>query len=317
MKNRIRQVRISQPRWDIVEAELWIDVVPEVVTASTEIRGRLMGPRCLFSSTVEVAYPLRPTRSGNASPGLRSRAIIPEPNFWEPQCPFFYEGIVELWEEGTCLDQVHVRHGLRLIQLDARGLRVNGNRLTVRGAARTELSEQAARDLRQGGFNAVVLPLSAAAAPGWDVADRLGLFVIGRGCVGAESPRLAEELSQHPSCLGWIISSQQLQQGTSDHVDSPESLSEKGSDPRKRPRGQTPFRVGSELSTGGSLVIAEVTELPVPSLPRAVTVIACPERLLPELASSSLPRLLLREDSPKDSAPPSGTMPGVVGWIDS
>ena len=61
MSNRIREVRVTQRRWDAMEAELWITVVPEQRTPTLEVRGRLVGPHCPgVTTTVAVAYPLRP-----------------------------------------------------------------------------------------------------------------------------------------------------------------------------------------------------------------------------------------------------------------
>ena len=60
MANRIRRVEIRERLLDPSEPEVWVMVHPERVTPTTEVVGRLMGPRCRFAETVEVAYPLRP-----------------------------------------------------------------------------------------------------------------------------------------------------------------------------------------------------------------------------------------------------------------
>jgi hypothetical protein len=110
MSNRIRDLQVTQRRWDAAEAELWITVVPEQLTPTTEVRGRLVGPRCPGVSTVEVAYPLRPlSRPPEGLAGLTARVIIPDPLAWEPQSPFVYEGPVELWQDGQKCDQRPVR----------------------------------------------------------------------------------------------------------------------------------------------------------------------------------------------------------------
>jgi hypothetical protein len=110
MSNRIQQVRVVHKRWDAAEAELWITVEPELQTPATEVRGRLLGPRCPGVSTVEIAYPLRPLpRSAETSPGLTARVIIPDPVAWSREQPFVYEGPVELWQDGQKCDMVPVR----------------------------------------------------------------------------------------------------------------------------------------------------------------------------------------------------------------
>ncbi len=57
MDNRIRQIEVRDRSLIPAEAEVWITVTPEHHTPTTEVRGRLMGPRCPYASTVEVAYP--------------------------------------------------------------------------------------------------------------------------------------------------------------------------------------------------------------------------------------------------------------------
>src|SRR5947208_5556374 len=101
MANHIRELQVTQRRWDAAEAELWITVTPEQLTPTTELRGRLVGPRCPGVSTVEVAYPLRPLpRSGDTPAALTARVIIPDPLAGEPNRSFYYEGPVELWQDG-------------------------------------------------------------------------------------------------------------------------------------------------------------------------------------------------------------------------
>ena len=148
MDNRIRQITVRNVQLNPAQAEVWITVVPEHQTPTTEVRGRLMGPRCPYASTVEVAYPLRPlspSQKPTEPGGFTQRVIIPEASLWEPQCPFLYQGPIELWQDGQRRDQVLVRHGLRSFQLKERGLHVNGRPLILHGRAVSACSEDDAR----------------------------------------------------------------------------------------------------------------------------------------------------------------------------
>src|SRR5437763_797077 len=101
MINRIKRIHLFDARLDPAEAEIYISVYPEQLTSTTQVRGRLTGPRCPYASTVEVGYALREhSREYSLTdiPHLSMRVIIPEPNFWEPETPFLYEGALELWE---------------------------------------------------------------------------------------------------------------------------------------------------------------------------------------------------------------------------
>jgi hypothetical protein len=96
-------VRVHQ--LDPTVAELRVEFVN--LPADVEVRGRLMGPRCLGMSTVEVAYPLRPCK-----PGVYS-VLIPEPIFWTAERPCIYEGPAEFRRNGQIVGTLAVSVGIR------------------------------------------------------------------------------------------------------------------------------------------------------------------------------------------------------------
>jgi hypothetical protein len=92
-------------RLDPTVAELHIEF-PDL-PADVEVRGRLMGPRCPGSSTVEVAYHLQRIAGGSY------RVIIPEPVLWSRERQCVYAGPVE-FHRGDCLARVlAIQIGLR------------------------------------------------------------------------------------------------------------------------------------------------------------------------------------------------------------
>ena len=115
MSNKLRQVTAQVRRLSAAEAEVWLLIEAERITPTTEVRGRLMGPRCPGVSTIEVAYPLRPfPRQPEGLPPLSRRVVIPEPSLWEPGQPFVYQAVVELWEDGQRCDGAEFDYGLRM-----------------------------------------------------------------------------------------------------------------------------------------------------------------------------------------------------------
>jgi beta-galactosidase/beta-glucuronidase len=115
MTNHILKTVLEIRRLSAAEAEVWVTVEAEEVTAGTALRGRLVGPRCAGVSTIEVAYPLRcaPRTSMDPPRSLLAQAIIPDPNLWTEQTPFLYEGLVELWQDGQQCDQATFSLGLK------------------------------------------------------------------------------------------------------------------------------------------------------------------------------------------------------------
>ena len=187
MTNRIVHVSIRDHALTPAEADVRVVVLPDRSDAGTEVRGRFVGPRCLFAETIEVAYPLR--RAGE-----EYRVVIPEPSFWDTSSPHLYLVHVELWQDGTKCDEVRLRHGLRGLRGTAKGLMVNGARQTLRGRVVSSFSEDEARRLRLDGVNLLLAPSQEVGV--WEIADRVGFFVVGTG--------MDEALDEHPSHLGWL-----------------------------------------------------------------------------------------------------------------
>ena len=207
MNNGIQTVEVRHYRLDPAEAELRITVIPEQPAEGLEIRGRLMGPRCAYSNTIEVAYPLRPlVRGGEAPVGLVKRVLIPEPSFWEPSCPFLYEGPLELLQGNDRLAQWQLSHGLRTFKMRPRGLLLNGNPFVLNGVVRDHLDAPDAAALRQAGVDAVLTVLSESFDL-WDQSDRLGFLVVAR--VGSTNEELlaaaARQLNGRASHLAWLL----------------------------------------------------------------------------------------------------------------
>jgi hypothetical protein len=295
MENRIQRVQVHDHRLSPAEAEAWITVVPAQRKPTLEVRGRLMGPRCAYTSTVEVAYPLRPSLRAydpEEIPRLSTRVVIPEPSWWDLECPFLYQGPVELWDGSKCLDQIQVSHGFRVLQLTPQGLWLNGRPLRVRGVACDQCSEEEARRLHQSGCNTLLIPMGDPSAGLWDIADWLGFLVLGRLTSKGDLPR-AQTLSAHPSCLGWLL--------------APEFG-----------RDLPVIAILSAHPTAqGQLLGAQLDQRPVEPPPAGVSLVACTEELLPELADMHLPKIVLRHPRAGENSEPTwAATPGILGWID-
>jgi len=113
--NRIREVKTEVRRLSAVEAEVWFIIEADFTSATTELRGRLIGPRCPGISTIEVAYPLQPIpHPTEKMTGLCRRVNIPDPSLWESDKPFVYHAVIELWQDGELLETAEFDCGLRM-----------------------------------------------------------------------------------------------------------------------------------------------------------------------------------------------------------
>jgi hypothetical protein len=203
MPNRILDVVVVNYRLDPHETELRVHVKTEHLTPTTEIRGRLLGPRCAYSSTIEIAYALREVeRSGH----LELRAVIPEASWWDPESPFLYDGAIELWHDGALGDRIEFGHGIRVLQINSKGLRLNGRPFLLRGRIiESSMSESAAQNLRAAGINTLFVNVVEPRHDFWRLADRLGFFVL----VTTDDPQrfvqLRNDLAGRASTFGWVF----------------------------------------------------------------------------------------------------------------
>jgi hypothetical protein len=290
MGNRITDLSISDGRLTPTEADVYINVYPAELTSTTQVRGRLMGPSCPYAETVEVAYHLREFSREYASTGfphITVRAHLPEPNWWHPETPFLYRGVVELWQADQYCERVEVRHGLRVIRLGPRGLKMNGKLLTLRGMARDALTADDARRWHDAGCNALLADVGAGAEELWGLADRYGFLMLGRVRQRSDVPR-ATALNKHTSCLGWLLDQALLD------------------DEFVRAALPHPARDNQGLGVELHGALAE-------PLPGQVGFVACDETLLPELGAVEVPKIILARRPVSPDAWPDA--PDILGTI--
>jgi len=209
----LRRTRVRLRSLSPVGAEVWVsaDVADATPGAAGAVRGRVMGPRCRYARTVEVAYPLRPLPPAVAlALGLTARIVIPEPSLWDTASPHLYAGPVTYVENDQTLDQTTVRFGLRDVRLTARGLLWNGKPIDLRGAplpapANGQSREAQFTALRDRGVNLLVVPADAGERAVWDLADEIGLLVLYRLTDAPFARDLALGFDQHPSALGCLV----------------------------------------------------------------------------------------------------------------
>ncbi len=197
MSPRIGEVTIKPVRLTPTEAELAVEIGCASSQASCDVHGRLMGPTCLYSTTVEVAYPIRRLHLAEGGPPkLVGRVVIPEPAWWDPESPFLYVAVLERWQDGSKVEEQRLSCGLRTAKLTPTGLRWNGGPLDLQAHSQATRTESEWAHARADGFNAIVVPVSVADAA-WEYGDRVGLLIV------TDQSRRADPV-RHPSALGWM-----------------------------------------------------------------------------------------------------------------
>ena len=279
MTNRIRDVYVINHRLDPHETELRVLVEVEKLTPMTEIKGRLLGPRSAYASTVEIAYPLREV--GRDGP-IEMRVVIPEACWWEPKTPFLYQGPVELWQDGELCERVEISHGIRWVQLTSKGLRLNGKPFGLRGRlVDPEFNEGRVSALRDADMNLLLTARFDATLGSLGIADRLGIFVLVDWMDYLESLlHDAKTLNKHASCLGCITH-------RSEWIDP------------------TMLKVIEPLLMGVSNTADEI--------PAGAAFMTCTYDELTKLTNIDMPKIVFARQMPR----PLPTRPDVIGWIET
>jgi len=199
--------------YEIVEMEVGPDLVQLLLrveaddwTATTEVRAALTGPKNAVTRTAEAEYAFEPVEVEDEEPGFRSFALsIADPALWSPASPSRYEGSLELWEDGQRVDSTPLHYAVYVLSWEEDRVFVNEQPLTLKVREVAALDEAVVRRLRKEGVNVVLLPADQSAA--WELADRLGLFLMGMLPSDGALPADLMDRSVRPCCLGWVYSS--------------------------------------------------------------------------------------------------------------
>lgn len=270
MPSMIESIHVRNQSLSPTEATILLHVAVSPSAAPAELRGRLIGPRCRYASTVEVAYPLRPANKQIL------RGVIPEPCFWDPQSPFLYQGHLELWSDGELLEQAHFWHGLGVVNLTAAGCRVNGRPLSIQGRVVEGCTEADLFQWHTDGCNTLLTDLANASL--WDVGDRLGFLTLGRiSSIDQREALRKVAMRDHASALGWVVGAELVHQD--DWNDRAWEMHELLTETRP------------DLSRSGLFLGIELTRTPHTAVPEWASFLVCPEALLPACGAIPLPKL--------------------------
>jgi hypothetical protein len=284
----IRDFVVSHFRLDPIETELGISVWLDKLTPTSIIRGRLTGPRCIYASTVEIAYTMREV---SRSDHIELRVTIPEPCWWDPQSPFLYEGVLEHWENEHLSQRSPITHGIRDLQLTSQGLKLNGRSVILRGrAVEPTVNETELRRLHDCDINAVMTSFRGerewfSNTALWALANRYGLFVLCRGQDEFDSRHFGWIQDIHASAFGCVARGKIGE----------ESHSEQCLAVHHRPIGSL---IGVE---------SNATRIPV-----GAAFILCQEAELSSLAAKAMPKIVLTRKTPD----PLPSRADVIGWIE-
>jgi hypothetical protein len=290
--NRLKWIEHHKLTVSLEEVDIWFRVAVEKTTPGTEVRGRIVGPRSLFSETVKVVSPLRSVKhKEEGQPALIARTAFPNPRFWDPHAPFLYRVVVELWQDGHRCDVSAFDLGFRSVEMGSSNIFVNKQPVSLQGVPYLPQSREDADDRRKAGYNLVV------AEKGqwhwWIKANPMGFLLLEKVALSTLTPQYFGLLCQQPCFFGFVLDKELLMRAASENESFLRPWQERG-----------------------VFIGLETDEPPSRSLPNGLSFLVCPESMLPALNKTALPKLVIRElrDGMKEQR--GQAIPGVLGWID-
>ncbi len=273
------------------EADIWFNAGVQKIDSGTELRGRIVGPRCLFTDAPTAVSPLRSTvRKRNEQPILLARTSFPKPSFWHPDSPNLYRVVLELWQDGQRCDVSGFDLGFRTLEVLPSGVRVNDQPIALRGMARLPDSREEAAEKRYAGYNLILAPPEQ--VHWWIRANPMGFLLLEEISLARMSLHYYDVDSSQPCFLGLVVGPELLARPPSER------------DELLRLATTKQVRVGLRLD-----------EMPTVPVPDGLAFLIVPESVMPSLSTNLLPKIILRDQGTRHGDPPV-PMPSVLGWID-
>lgn len=128
--------------------------------------------------------------SGPAQTAAEQELKLPNAALWSAETPELYEAKVSLLQGGAVLDEATVSFGVRKVEWDRSGMKVNGQEVLLKGACvhhdngilgactYPETEARKIRILKENGFNAIRCAHNPAADTLLDAADKLGMYIM-------------------------------------------------------------------------------------------------------------------------------------------
>jgi hypothetical protein len=291
--NRLNGVQKYKLDVSPTEANIWFRADVQRVTSGTEVRGRILGPRNLFTRTVEFASPLRSVKHRQGQDVmLIARTCFPKPGFWDPLTPFLYRVVIELWQDEQRCGMAAFDLGFCTIELGVSGVFVNKKPFFLQGMRCLPKSREETIARRQAGFNLVLA--GEGQWHSWIRANAMGFLLMEKVKPSTLTPQYIGLLCQQPCFLGFVLDRELLD--------------------RPRSECETLLRTWQDQRL---FIGLELDEPPRQSLPNGLSFLACPESLLPALATSPLPKLAMRVSGAASLEMSPLPIPDLQGWIDS
>jgi hypothetical protein len=140
--------------------------------AGTQLSGTLTGPTCAYSATLPATSKL--VDRGPGGPPL-AEAVVPEPCFWTPEMPHWYQARVQLQQDGKVVLETERMLGIRPLGAAATQLRFDAKRWVLRGVSAQEPTPESLAEAHSGNTALVVANPSDAVC---EAASRIGVLLV-------------------------------------------------------------------------------------------------------------------------------------------
>lgn len=170
--------------------------------ATWRIDGRVVGPTCRYSSTLQARIPLahRGLMPWGDRLAIAAEAAIPDPCYWSTELPFLYRAIGEIVIDSTTRVPIDQTFGMRTLSIVRKKIALNGKLWVPRGVRREVVVGNAPLELWRETDTVMVVD-----DPDEELcreASEIGVLIIARSSQNEPaSLNVCQRLGRHPSVV--------------------------------------------------------------------------------------------------------------------
>lgn len=167
------------------------------------LRSELHGPVCAFARTLPSVVAAKVSRDGRGV-----EFLVTEPCYWTPSLPFLYDLRLRSQDAEGTIRELDRSLGLRRLIAHGRDLRLNGERIVLRGACREQLEPSRLAEARAA-ETAILTRFPNDES--YDAAATTGVFLVADAAADSgDLVSIIRELSWHPAVALVLLNRAQL-----------------------------------------------------------------------------------------------------------
>jgi hypothetical protein len=156
-------------------ARIYVDYCGDL-PSDTSVVGVVRGPFCHYARTLAATVKL------SASSMTRAAALLPDPCFWTPEAPYYYDVAIQIRRGGETIASADRKLGLRRLAARGADLLLDGRRCVIRGCRGSEAEMHHLAEYHQ---ESLAIQVESPSEAFCDRASTVGVLILAQIAEGA------------------------------------------------------------------------------------------------------------------------------------